>query len=386
MTEERNECSDLLPDEVIDMLNIFILIMSIALALISFFLTGQVRKYAISRHILDIPNERSSHVVVTPRGGGLGFVVAFLLGLSILHFSGIIGMHLFLALAGGGVLLAVIGWKDDKHGLTPRVRSFFHFLAASWAVYWLGGFPAVNVGFTDLYFSWVGSIIGVIGTVWMINLYNFMDGVDGIAGTEAVSVALICGILLFGSKSPGPAAVCFLLAASVLGFLMWNWPPARIFMGDVGSGFLGFVFAVMAMWTEISGVLPFIIWMILLGVFIIDATVTLIKRSARGERLYEAHRSHVYQLAVQAGYSHKQVTCTVLLINVLLGLISISALKHIDLLLDISIGVAVMLIIAHTILSHRFNVKITKMNAVSKIAETEGHLSYAEVAALKDDK
>ncbi|HBQ26909.1 MAG TPA: glycosyl transferase family 4 [Syntrophomonas sp.] len=306
------------------------------------------------------------------------------MGLSILYFSDIIGRHLFLALAGGGALLAVIGWKDDKDGLTPRVRSFFHFLAASWAVYWLGGFPAVNVGFTDLYFSWAGSIIAIIGTVWMINLYNFMDGVDGIAGTEAVSVALICGILLL-TQSSDLAAVCFLLAASVLGFLMWNWPPARIFMGDVGSGFLGFVFAVMAMWTECSGVLPFIIWMILLGVFIIDATVTLIKRLARGERLYEAHRSHVYQLAVQAGYSHKQVTCTALLINMLLGLISILALKHIGLLLGISIGVAVMLIIAHTILGYRFNVKITKMKAISKIAETEGHLSYAEVAALKDE-
>ncbi len=368
------------------MLNIFILIIIMALALISFFLTGQVRQYAISRHILDIPNERSSHVVATPRGGGLGFVVVFLLGLSILCFSGIIGRHLFLALVGGGALLAVIGWKDDKHGLTPRVRSFFHFLAAFWAVYWLGGFPAVNVGFTNLYLSWVGSIIAVIGTVWMINLYNFMDGVDGIAGTEAVSVASICGILLLGTQSPDPAAVCFLLAASVLGFLMWNWPPARIFMGDVGSGFLGFVFAIMAMWTERNGVLPFIMWMILLGVFIIDATVTLIKRLVRGEKLYEAHRCHVYQLAVQAGYSHKQVTCTVLLINVLLGLISILALKHVDLLLGISIGVVVMLIIVHIMLGHRFNVKITKMKAVSKIAEAEGNLSYEEVVALKDDK
>jgi Fuc2NAc and GlcNAc transferase len=352
---------------------------------LSFVFTYKVRNYTVKQQILDIPNERSSHAAVTPRGGGLGFVIVFLLGLGVLRFMGLIGLHPFLALVGGGVLIAAVGWKDDTAGLTPRVRSFFHFLAATWAVYCLGGFSAINVGFADWHLAWVGSIVAVIGTVWMINLYNFMDGVDGIAGTESISVAAIGGLLLLWQQSFSPAVVCFLLAASVAGFLMWNWPPAKIFMGDVGSGFLGFIFAVMAMWSEQSGAVPFIIWILLLGVFVIDATVTLIKRLRRGEKLYEAHRSHVYQLAVQAGYSHKHVTSMVLLINVLLGIIAMLALNYSTYLLGISIGVAIVLIGVHIILGNRFTAKINEMKANVKTGDTVVKQSYSEAAALKDE-
>ncbi|MEN6328395.1 MAG: glycosyltransferase family 4 protein [Syntrophomonas sp.] len=367
------------------MSNKYIAIMGIALVFISFSLTWLVRQYTLRKQILDIPNERSSHDVVTPRGGGLGFVIIFLFCLCILWSMGLIELNNYLALVGGGVLIAVVGWTDDKNGLTQQVRSFFHFLAAAWAVYCLGGFSVINVGFTNLHLSWVGSIVAVIGTVWMINLYNFMDGVDGIAGTEAVSVAVMVGLLLLWQQSFSHAIVCFLLAASVMGFLIWNWPPAKIFMGDVGSGFLGYIFAVMAMWSEQSEAIPLIIWMLLLGVFVIDATVTLVKRMRKGEKLYEAHRSHVYQLAVQAGYSHKQVTDTVLLINVLLGIIAIGAVSYSNYSLGISLGTAIVLIIIHCILGKVFNKKINVKASTIAYEDLVIKQSYNEAAALRDE-
>jgi|LSQX01.3.fsa_nt_gb Fuc2NAc and GlcNAc transferase len=338
-----------------------ILIFFVFSVVFSSFLTQGVRHYALRRHILDIPNDRSSHIVPTPRGGGLAFVGVFLVGISLLFGLGILELRVFLALLGGGGLIAGVGWLDDRRGLTALVRLCFHFLAAIWAVSWLGGVPSLSLGFTELDLSWWGSGVAVIGVVWMINLYNFMDGIDGIAGTEAVTISGAAVIFLWAQNSD-VAAVCLLILAAVFGFLIWNWPPAKIFMGDVGSGFLGFVFAVLAIWSENSGAVPLLIWLLLLGVFIIDATVTLIKRMAGGEKLYEAHRSHVYQLAVQAGYSHKQVTLTVLLINIMLGIVAAVALYYYDYLLLITLVVLAVLIVAHLLLGQVFNTLIARMN------------------------
>ncbi len=360
-------------------------IVFLGVMLASSILVYVVKNHALKKGILDMPNARSSHIIATPRGGGLGLVIPFLFSVIVLGFFNIISVSIGLALLGGGALVAVLGWMDDKNGLTARARAIFQFLSAAWAVFWLGGFSTMSIGFAELQLSWIGSIVAVIGTVWLINLYNFMDGVDGIAGTEAVSAALICGLLLVWQHSSSLAELCFLLAASVLGFLLWNWPPAKIFMGDVGSAFLGYIFAVMAMWSEQSGAIPFIIWIMLLGVFVIDATVTLIKRLSKGEKLYEAHRSHVYQLAVQAGYSHRQVTSTVLFINLLLGIVAVVALTYSNYLLGISIGVAIVLIVVHIILANLFNAKINKMKADAEIGDTVVKQFYEEAAALKEN-
>jgi len=217
------------------------------------------------------------------------------------------------------------------------------------------------LGFTELNLFWVANVLVVIAIVWMINLYNFMDGIDGIAGTEAITILGAAAIFLWVQNS-GLAAVCLLIIAAVLGFLIWNWPPAKVFMGDVGSGFLGFVFAVLAIWSENSGAVPLLIWLLLLGVFIVDATVTLVKRMAGGEKLYEAHRSHVYQLAVQAGYSHKQVTLTVLLINIMLGIVAAVALYYYNYMLLITLVTMAVLVVAHLLLGQVFNTRIARMN------------------------
>lgn len=335
-----------------------LILLCICLSVLSFGLTFFVRRYAINKRILDVPNHRSSHSVPTPRGGGLSFVCTFLGALICLYIIGIIPEEVLFALLGGGGLIAAIGWLDDNRGLTPAVRLFCQVVAAIWGVAWLGGYQSMTVGTGTLSLSWVGGILAVLGTVWMINLYNFMDGVDGMAGTEAVTVSAIAGILLFFTGNGELAMVCMTLAFSVVGFLVWNWPPASIFMGDVGSGFLGFVFACLAIASENSGALPLIVWIMLLGVFVIDATVTLVRRLINGEKLYEAHRTHVYQLAVQAGFSHKEVTVAVCLINICLGLVAVLLVKWPGWVFPAVILVVVFLTMAEIRFYNRFSVSL----------------------------
>jgi Fuc2NAc and GlcNAc transferase len=195
-----------------------------------------------------------------------------------------------------------------------------HLAAAVWAIYWLGGLPFLDLGFTRLSLHLIGALFAVIGVAWMINLYNFMDGIDGIAGIEAISVGIMGGAFETFSGAVNLAMVCLLLALAAAGFLVWNWPPAKIFMGDVGSGFLGFSFAMLALSSEHLKAAPLLVWIVLLGVFLVDSTATLIGRIKRGERWYEAHRTHAYQYAVQAGYNHKQVALAVLGLNLGLGI------------------------------------------------------------------
>jgi Fuc2NAc and GlcNAc transferase len=162
--------------------------------------------------------------------------------------------------------------------------------------------------------------------VWLTNLYNFMDGIDGLAGAEAVVAGLVGAGLAAATGADGLALAAVSLAAAAGGFLVFNWPPATIFMGDVGSGLIGYAFGVMALASERADAVPLIVWLLLLGVFIVDATATLIARLWKRERWYEAHRSHAYQHAVQAGASHRQVTVAILGLNVVLGAAAAGAL------------------------------------------------------------
>lgn len=289
-------------------------------------LTGIVRRYALRHDIVDLPNARSSHKVPTPRGGGVAFV-AVSTALSVWAFwTKQITLGVFMAIVGGGLAVAVIGWLDDRYRLSVRIRALVHAGVALWALLWLGGMPLLDLGLVRVHLGFIGLVGGVLGIVWMINLFNFMDGIDGLAASETVIVASVSGLLLWGERDNSLATVAWLLAATSAGFLVWNWAPARIFMGDVGSGFLGYSFAVLAIASEKEGALPLLAWGILLGVFLVDATLTLLRRMIQGERWYEAHRSHVYQLAVQAGYSHSQVSLAVAAINLFLSVLTYLAL------------------------------------------------------------
>lgn len=292
----------------------------VALAVVvgSALLTGVVRKFALARGVVDEPNERSSHAVTTPRGGGIAIVVTSIAGWAAVTVLQYLPLRSFIALAGGGAAVALVGWLDDRRGLSARVRLTVHVAAALWALGWLGGLPAFQAGGHSVALGCGGYVLGVLGVVWTLNLFNFMDGIDGIAALEAVFIGLGGALLATATGAGGGvAAAALVTAAAACGFLFWNWPPARIFMGDVGSGYLGYVIAVLALMAGHDHPPSLLAWLLLGGLFFVDATVTLIRRVARGEGPSVAHRSHAYQWLSRRWRSHLRVSLTFLLINVL---------------------------------------------------------------------
>jgi Fuc2NAc and GlcNAc transferase len=293
------------------------LLIVIGSAAASCLLTYLIWKLALSRGLLDVPNERSSHQLPTPRGGGLAIVLV-----TTAAFSWLGAIHRLdgavLAALTGGLMVAAIGLIDDRRPLPAGLRLAAHFGAAVWALAWLGGLPALRFGDQVISLGAAGFVLGALGIVWAMNLFNFMDGIDGIAASEATFVSWTGALL--GSMATVASEVrwaAVLLGAACLGFLRWNWPPARIFMGDVGSGYLGYVIAVLAVAATREDPAALWIWLILGGVFFVDATVTLLRRLLRGDRIYEAHRSHAYQWLARRWESHARVTWAVLTVNVL---------------------------------------------------------------------
>jgi glycosyltransferase WbpL len=277
--------------------------------------TQFLRRYALRWQVIDVPNLRSSHNEPTPRGGGVAIVLTFLFGLVVLHRLGDIPTNLFIALVVGGVAVAGIGFLDD-HGHVPAgLRALVHLAAAGWALFWLNGMPPLDLGFASWSWGWLGNIVGAVGLMWLINLYNFMDGIDGIAAAEAIFVA-VAALLLFGVQS-NLGWTLPLLIGSTAGFLIFNWPPARIFMGDAGSGFLGYVLGTFVLFSAKENPASLWSWLILLAVFLVDASVTLVRRVATGARWYAAHRSHAYQQVSRRLNSHRAVTLSVLMINLI---------------------------------------------------------------------
>jgi Fuc2NAc and GlcNAc transferase len=291
-------------------------------------LTALVRRYALRRQVLDVPNVRSLHERPIPRGGGLSVVLVALSGVGLAALGGLLSRDTAIALAGGGAAVALIGWIDDHRHTSYLVRLAVQFAAAGWALYWLGGYTRLELGAGSLYLGGLGSVLALVGIVWSSNLYNFMDGIDGLATMEAVFVGAVGGLFLFSGGKFGLAIVSLLISAASLGFLYWNWAPARIFMGDVGSGFLGYIFVVLALSSDKAGGPSLLIWMLLLGVFATDATVTLLRRVARGEPWSHAHCSHAYQRLIHAGWGHGKVSLAAAGTNLLLAAAAAVALMQ----------------------------------------------------------
>ncbi len=280
-------------------------------------LTGVLRRYALARSIIDIPNARSSHTVPTPRGGGVAIVASFLLALPLAAVSGLASWPVVVALLGAGAGIALLGFLDDHGHIAARWRLLGHLVGAIWALFWLGGLPPLSLFGMSFDLGWLGHALAALYLVWLLNLYNFMDGIDGIASLEAICVCIGGALLFVLSGQAGEAALPLLMAAAVAGFLFWNFPPARIFMGDAGSGFLGVSLGILSL--QAAWVAPQLLWswLILLGVFVVDATFTLLRRLLRGDKVYEAHRSHAYQYASRRFGRHLPVTLAVGAINLL---------------------------------------------------------------------
>ncbi len=285
-------------------------------AVVSYIITLLYRRFALSKLILDVPGERSSHSTPTPRGGGIAIVITVIGSLLILRALDFLSYSFGLALTGAGIAIAMVGLVDDIRPVNAGLRLLVHFIAGVWALYWLGGVPPLVLAGHSFELGIVGDLCGLLFIVWMINLYNFMDGIDGIASIEAISVCL-GGIVLVFLSGTGEEdwLVLAVLMSSVAGFLLWNFPKAKIFLGDIGSGFLGVVIALIAL--QHAWIKPDLFWsfLILLGVFIVDATLTLLRRLQRGQRVYEPHRSHAYQVASRRYGSHVRVSLAVGALN-----------------------------------------------------------------------
>lgn len=262
------------------------------------------------RQVVDLPNERSSHAHPTPRGGGLPVVVVALGGgiAFALYRPQVWSLAYTLCFVAAG-LIAAVSWRDDLKSLPSGLRLGVHTIAALLAIWGFGHCQTIELPVIgELALRWLGLPITLLWIVGLTNAYNFMDGIDGIAGGQAVVAGL--GWAAIGWLS-GQELVCvlgILLAGSSLGFLLHNWPPARIFMGDVGSAFLGYAFAVLPSMASGKGGRYPAIGLLLVWPFVFDSVFTVLRRLGRGENVFQAHRSHLYQRLVIAGYSHRFVT------------------------------------------------------------------------------
>jgi Fuc2NAc and GlcNAc transferase len=283
----------------------------------SFLLTILFRYLALNRKLLDIPNERSSHSLPTPNGGGVAIVLSWYLGISILYFLNLIPKNLYFALL-SGLLLAIISFIDDLIDLKPFIRLITQVFTAILSLYFLRGVNPLIIGRVEISAWYILLPVAVIGIIWFINLFNFLDGIDGYASLEASTIALVM-LLITGNP------ICLILLVSIIGFLPWNWPKAKIFMGDVGSTQLGFVLVVLGIYFHNKAELSIIQWLMLSSLFWFDATLTLFRRWKKGENLSVAHKKHAYQRAVQAGLSHQKTIIISFIINiVIIGLVFIS--------------------------------------------------------------
>ncbi len=262
--------------------------------------------------MLDRPNERSLHVAPIPRGGGIAVVAAILAAWLALIATGLVAPRLAAVVFGGG-LLAAVSWRDDLGGVSPAVRLVVQFGAVGPGMMALAPAGLVFQGWLP---GWLDPVAAALLWVWFINLFNFMDGIDGLAGSEAAAIGL--GLLLFAGfgGDPGFAALAAVAAAAAIGFLVWNWAPARIFLGDVGSVPLGYLLGYLLLDVAAHG--HWKIALILPLYFLADATLTLFRRLARGERVWQAHREHFYQRAVQRGLGHAVVARRVIAANLVL--------------------------------------------------------------------
>lgn len=267
-----------------------------------------LRRYAV----FDRPNARSSHTELTSRGGGIAVTAVLLTAWCVLAPPEQRNeIYTVAALAG---LLAAVSWIDDLRSLSPLVRLASQLIAVLAAGYFLAGKPAV---FHDLIPRALDLAVAGLLWIWFINLFNFMDGIDGISGVEAASIgAGIVLISLVGPHAPDTAPLAAAAAAAALGFLCWNWHPAKLFLGDVGSVPLGFLLGWLLIDLATAG--QWAAALILPLYYLTDATVTLLRRARRGEKVWQAHREHFYQRAVQAGRSHAAVSAAVAGCNAIL--------------------------------------------------------------------
>lgn len=302
----------------------------IALAgfLASWWLVGRLRGYAVRRNLIDVVGSRSSHTAATPRGGGLAIVGVLVPLIAALPLWTVLPARWSIGMAVAGAAVAIVGWVDDHGHVAARYRLLVHFFAALVLIQTIGPVPLDWVGLGHPVIEWPLSALLV---AWLINLFNFMDGIDGLAASEAIAAwGGLAVVLLALNVEPGIAAAALVGAAVVGGFLVWNWSPAKIFMGDVSSGFLGAICGALMLCAAQRDIAFAAALAVLLAVFVVDATITVLRRATRSEPLYEPHRSHAYQILARRWNSHARVTVSVVAINLFFLLpVAVLAASHV---------------------------------------------------------
>jgi len=265
-------------------------------------------------NLFDIPNDRSSHRVPVPKGGGMGFALAYLLCILYLARTGVLpGEWLYLSAL--GLVLLAMGLLDDmvELGITARLSMQLLAIAAALAI--LPQLPAIPWPFDGALWYLPAGLCLLLAWVWFINLYNFMDGIDALACSEAIFVALALGWMSNMAGSTALGIMCLVLTASLCGFLLFNLSPARLFMGDAGSNFLGYTLGLIGLLAMLNGVATLWTLLILFGVFVVDSSITLVRRIASRHVWYHGHRLHAYQRAVMRYKSHGKVVLGITFIN-----------------------------------------------------------------------
>ncbi|MEX1013540.1 MAG: glycosyltransferase family 4 protein [Candidatus Paceibacterota bacterium] len=272
-------------------------------------------KYARVKRITDIPSERSSHIRPTPRGGGVGFVGFLFISFSayLLIFGTQLGIEFSIFLI-ALLLISILGWFDDRNNLSRRTRFGVQLVASLLVLIFIQNLNHISIPTFGTYsLGILGFIVGIVWITGVTNIYNFMDGVDGLSSVQAISATAGWCIFFYMYQLQDLFVLNLFVSAGVIGFLLLNWSPARIFMGDVGSLFLGFLFGVMpliagAYSDQIDSGEALWFLAILLWPFLFDGAFTIIRRFLKRENIFEAHRSHLYQRLNIIGWSHKKIS------------------------------------------------------------------------------
>ncbi len=307
--------------------------LALATFVLSLLATRIAIAYAQQREMFDLPGGRRSHLLPTPRGGGIGIVFAVIAGLTVL--SALLGKEsssfTLLMLLASIFLVALVGWIDDHQGLPASIRLLAHCLAA-----FILGLPAFFLLLPDFIANpaWplivIAMLVVIAGVVWSINLHNFMDGINGLLSLQAFFVFLVLALICLDANRIAEAQRIGICAAATLGFIPFNFPRARVFMGDVGSGVLGLLVAVVIGWQIAAVPTAWVAGLIACSAFVVDSTATLLSRMLSGRRWYSAHREHLYQWLVRSGFSHFQVTSFYMLWNLLIVVPALIGLRGLD--------------------------------------------------------
>ncbi|MEN8711673.1 MAG: glycosyltransferase family 4 protein [Arenicellales bacterium] len=307
----------------------------------------------MAQDLLDIPNDRSSHTVPTPRGGGLAIIIVLLLAGLVSLFLPQAPIDVLVCLLLATLAFSLLGWQDDKHDLPASVRFLIQLLIAVFASGWL--LWATVPGYSTSFASVALLLLSTLWIAWMANLYNFMDGIDGISAVESLILGATTSYWFAISGVASMAIICIAVAGASVGFMRWNWSPAKIFMGDVGSLALGAFFAIIAIIGTTRLDIPFLAFLILYAVYLADSGVTLLHRIIKREKWWQAHRSHFYQRAVQSGFSHAQVSLSVMALNIIFALLASLLIMGIINATTATVVTMAILILLMFLINSRFN-------------------------------